>query len=181
MRLVTKKTTVKFDRDKYLSDFEKKAKKILDKVGNKLIDYMQNNLSELEGYPTAWRVEMMDKLQNKVLEQMDGFILRGIGLVDMPEESFPLIRAKILEHGTGSRGEDNDGLAVAHWKGEPGLNKNVTGYNVSMKPDFIMPDEFNMSPGHWFSDAVKLIEEMFADEADSFIEKMNPLKYIKIV
>lgn len=180
MKFVTKKTQVSFDKDKYLKDFEEKAKRILDKVGDKLIEYMQNNLSELENYPTAWRVEMMDKLKNKVLERMDGFILRGIGLVDVPEDSFALIRARILEHGTGSRGEDNDGLAIAHWQGEPGLNKNVTGYNISMKPDFIMPDEFNMKPGHWFSDAVKLIDEMFADEADRFIEKLNPMKYIKI-
>ena len=180
IRFKTKKTKVVFDKSKYLADFTRKGKAVLNKVGEKLIEHMEKNLDGLTGYPEDWRIEMMVKLQNKVVEEMEGFIKQGVGLIDVDDGEWAMVRAKILEHGTGSRGEDGSGDPIAHYAGVPGLNKSVTGWNVSQKSDYELPEEFNKSPGHWFSNAVVLIEEIFADEADSLMKDLNPMKYIKL-
>ena len=180
MRFTTKKTKVTFDRDKFLDDFTRKGKDVLKKIGDKLIDHLERNLDSLDEYPEDWRIEMMTKLQNKVVEEMDGFIKQGVGLVDMADNEWAMVRARILEHGTGSKGEDGSGEPVSHYRNVPGINTPVTGWNVSQREDYKLPDGFNIRPGHWFSDAEKLIEEYFADETESFFRKFNPMKYIKI-
>ena len=176
------KGKVIFDKDKYLRDITKTIIRVLDKVGKKLEKMMKSNLVALKSYPAEWRAETVSMLDNVLVEQTDSLIRQAVGLVGADESSFFMIRAMVLEHGTGSRSDDGGtfggGGAIAHWKGIPGLNDDIDGYNLSYKESYLLPDEFNMSGGHWFKDSCALIEEIFNDEVETMWNNFDFAKYI---
>ena len=172
-------TQLWFDQDRYLKAVMRQAEKTLHKVGLRLAKMMVRELKGLNGYPSEWRMEMISNIDNRITQKTDTFIEQSVGLIDLQGDVFAIVRAKILEHGTGSRGEAGNG-AIFHWQGVPGLNKDVTGFNYSDKKTFPLPDEFNMEPGHWYSNACKLIDEIFDDAMDEMARKVNPLDYFKM-
>jgi len=174
-------TTLYFDEEKYKTAVMKQAEKTLKKIGDRLQKMMIREIVKLNGFSGDFRIQTAEQIQNRITEKTDTFIQQSVGLLDIQDDEFAMIKARILEHGTGSRGEDSKNGAIWHWKGVPGLNKDVTGYNVSEKESFPLPDEFNMSPGHWFENACKLIDEIFDDAMEEMANRVNPLDYFKMI
>lgn len=174
-------TTLYFDEEKYKTAVMKQAEKTLKKIGERLQKMMIREIVKLNGFSGDFRIQTAEQIQNRITEKTDTFIQQSVGLLDIQDDEFAMIKARILEHGTGSRGEDSKNGAIWHWKGVPGLNKDVTGYNVSEKESFPLPDEFNMSPGHWFENACKLIDEVFDDAMEEMANRVNPLDYFKMI
>lgn len=174
-------TKLYFDEERYKDAVMKQAEKTLKKIGERLQKMMIREIVKLNGFSGDFRIQTAEQIQSRITEKTDTFIQQSVGLLDIQDDEFAMIKARILEHGTGSRGEDSKNGAIWHWKGVPGLNKDVTGRNISEKESFPLPDEFNMSPGHWFENACKLIDEIFDDAMEEMANRVNPLDYFKMI
>lgn len=179
-------TTLYFDEERYKTAVMKQAEKTLKKIGERLQKMMIREIVKLDGFSGDFRIQTAEQIQNRITEKTDTFIQQSVGLLDIQDNEFAMIKARILEHGTGSRGEDSKNGAIWHWKGIAGLDKAVTNRDPSLRPhlhyeSFPLPDEFNMSPGHWFENACKLIDEIFDDAMEEMANRVNPLDYFKMI
>lgn len=169
-----------FDRIAYIKAITDNAARILEIVTEKIEGYMKQNIASSGDFSAAkLKDPVASTITHRIEERTEEMVSAVVGMCDAQGE-YELIRARILEHGTGSKGEEGTG-PIKHIKGNPNaLNSDVTGRNMSEKESFELPEKFNMPPGHWFTDAMKLVDALFDDAMQYINEGIDPTKFMKL-
>lgn len=178
-----------YDRNAFFDRFEEVMKTALQRAGDAAEKLMFENIMSIpkSGYNATgrpeWHMDVIAALKNKFEWHLNGVMTQLVGMVDVPDNSFLMIKAKLLEYGTGSEGDrqgGGSGNLIAHRPGVAGLNDDLTGYNAPFDaPYYELPVEYNQIPQHWFKDADVLIDEIYNDEITAAWAKLDPWKFIK--
>lgn len=172
-----------FDRERFLRHFERVMKKALKTAGDKGMKLMKENIRSISGTgKSSWHNQVAAALQNKYEGFVDNVMTQLVGMVDVPDGSFLMIKAKLLEYGAGSAADTSGGCSgapIAHHPGVAGLNDDISGYNDAFDaPYYELPESFNQGPQYWFQDASRLIDEIFEDEIQAAWDQINPWDFI---
>lgn len=179
-----------FDEARFMQDIEKRFKRALDRLGQRVVQMLTKNLRAIPksganstGKP-SWREATISLFKNKLEDSLDGKLVQMAGLVDLDPSSYDMIRAKVLEYGTGLAADlsgGGSGDPIAHRPYVPGLNDDITGHNAPFDTDYYeLPIEFNQKPQYWFFEMEVRMEQIIEETLSDVFDGINPWRYIKM-
>lgn len=181
---------IRFDEARFVNDVIRRYTRALDSLGKRIVKMLAKNLNEIPksgrdatGSPN-WHRDTAALLKTKLEHSLDGKLVQLAGLVDLDPSSYDMIRAKVLEYGTGIAADlsgGGTGDPIAHRPYVAGLNDDITGHNEPFDaPYYELPIEFNQKPQYWFFDMEVRMEDIIEESLESVFDGINPWKYIKM-